>query len=463
MTRPPYTKITGAIPINQKVDSNTIIQTRTYKLITPLFGGGAETQRPDAITTVRATEVRGHLRFWWRATRGGMYGGDLAKMKEAEEKIWGSAAQKGKAGYSQVKLNIVLIQKKDPVSKQEVEFYDKKTKTKKKVLVDIGDPKSTWSYVAFPLREQINKQTGKKIPAGSVLGAGIEFELELTYSKTVKDEVEPALWAWETFGGIGARTRRGFGALQCTKENGKTIMPPNRADVNESYLSKYLMTNGKWSTGVPHLKKKPKFKISKIKGTQIEVWEHIFGTLQKFRQQRYGSKHGLSQWPEANEIRRYHDINVKFPEKENEEETKGEKTDIVLVEKFPRAKFGLPIQFNMPHDENIVEKKIELHGKKLTDKKYIDRLASPLIIRPIACIDGKEESAVGIAVVLEWEKIDTNETYTPPGGLFLSSEIKGDFPVESNLEDDEVINIEPLNLSGKPQPDVLQAFLNYLK
>jgi CRISPR/Cas system CMR-associated protein Cmr1 (group 7 of RAMP superfamily) len=218
------------------------------------------------------------------------------------------------------------------------------------------------------------------------------------------------------------------------------------------------MTDGKWPAGVPYLKAKPRYNVSKAKGTQIKVWEHIFTSLRDFRQQRYGSKHGLSQWPEANEIRRYHSISAKFPEKESDDEE-----DIVLIEKFPRAKFGLPIQFNMPHDESIGEKKIELHGKKLGEKKYIDRLASPLILRPIACMDGKDESAVGIALILEWETIGTNENYTPPGGLFLSSEVKGDFQVKSNLENDEEKNIKPLNLSGKPQSDVLQAFLDYLK
>ena len=106
MARPAYTRITGDIPINKKVDPNTITQTRTYKLITPLFGGGAETQKPDAITTVRATEVRGHLRFWWRATHGGMFDGDLKKMKEAEENIWGSAAGEKKSGHSSIKIFI---------------------------------------------------------------------------------------------------------------------------------------------------------------------------------------------------------------------------------------------------------------------------------------------------------------------------------------------------------------------
>ena len=43
---------------------------RTYTLLTPLFGGGVEPREADPVSVVRATAVRGHLRFWWRAVRG---------------------------------------------------------------------------------------------------------------------------------------------------------------------------------------------------------------------------------------------------------------------------------------------------------------------------------------------------------------------------------------------------------
>src|SRR5436190_2212651 len=68
----------------------TIAQVREYRLITPLFGGGVNPREADPISVVRASEVRGHLRFWWRATRGGQFGGDLEKMKQAEDLLWGS-------------------------------------------------------------------------------------------------------------------------------------------------------------------------------------------------------------------------------------------------------------------------------------------------------------------------------------------------------------------------------------
>ena len=38
-------------------------------VITPLFGGGAEPGVADLLAPVRASSIRGHLRFWWRACK----------------------------------------------------------------------------------------------------------------------------------------------------------------------------------------------------------------------------------------------------------------------------------------------------------------------------------------------------------------------------------------------------------
>ena len=62
-----------------------VTEIRKYKVITPLYGGGEETQKPDSVTTVRASEVRGHLRFWWRALHGDW---KLDKLKTEEAKLF---------------------------------------------------------------------------------------------------------------------------------------------------------------------------------------------------------------------------------------------------------------------------------------------------------------------------------------------------------------------------------------
>jgi len=67
------------------------LETWTLKLktITPMFGGSAIPRGVDAQNPIRAASVRGHLRFWWRATAGAGYS-DPRELFEAEERIWGS-------------------------------------------------------------------------------------------------------------------------------------------------------------------------------------------------------------------------------------------------------------------------------------------------------------------------------------------------------------------------------------
>ena len=55
-------------PVIPRTD-DMITQTRSYKLITPLFGGGVEAGKNDENIPVNGKCIRGQLRFWWRATR----------------------------------------------------------------------------------------------------------------------------------------------------------------------------------------------------------------------------------------------------------------------------------------------------------------------------------------------------------------------------------------------------------
>src|SRR5258708_2550387 len=58
-------------------------------VITPLFGGGVEARTNDPVTIIRGSSIRGHLRFWWRATRGRSLP-DLAALRKREGEIWGT-------------------------------------------------------------------------------------------------------------------------------------------------------------------------------------------------------------------------------------------------------------------------------------------------------------------------------------------------------------------------------------
>lgn len=422
-------------------DENLVPETRRYKLITPLFGGGVEPGEADPITVVRATEVRGHLRFWWRATRGGQFNRDLAAMKAAEEQIWGSAAAPGKPGPSKVAITAIGENKGRPDRPFEVV-----ANREGKPTVRSREDSAAHPYAAFPLQpEQGQARFGMETRA---VQADVAFTLEVVFPKEHETDIMAAIWAWETFGGIGARTRRGFGALRCTQRNGVAVNHPTSADAN-SWIAeqlKYHVVTGDWPEGVPHLTtKEASYRITG-QGSPVQVWRGLIDKLTEFRQVPRGrrpppkgsNRPGRSYWPEAEAIRKL----------TAQRSSKHQPLDL-QVDRFPRAKFGLPIIFHFKdmNRQYHEDPRSDPADTTLQGRGTIDRLASPLILRPLAT---GNDQAVGLAAILIG-------CQAPPGGIILRTK-RRDHNVEADIDDHEASKIRPLN----GNLDVLQAFLNTL-
>ncbi|MCW4645216.1 type III-B CRISPR module RAMP protein Cmr1 [Bacillus safensis] len=59
-----------AIDTNIHEDQRLFKEPLTIHLVTPMFGGGPQSNSIDQDRPIRESAIRGHLRFWWRATRG---------------------------------------------------------------------------------------------------------------------------------------------------------------------------------------------------------------------------------------------------------------------------------------------------------------------------------------------------------------------------------------------------------
>jgi len=417
-----------------------ITQVRSYELITPLFGGGVNTGEADHITVARGTEIRGQLRFWWRACRGGCFNGNLAEMRKAEDKLWGAASTEKKPMPSQVV--VILLPVHGGEAKQPFEIVadpvDNRTgrpKPKLKANESVALP-----YAAFPLQpsEEEIRAGGIGLKTKTVRNK-VRFTLKITYPDKQQQEVEAALWAWETFGGVGARTRRGFGALKLVSVDGEPITQPRATRIEAKIrrgLEKHVVS-GTWPDGVPHLSLNPRIKVTGRRAEPKAAWEYLVMRLRDFRQSRTREsprQPGRSRWPEPDEIRRLTGCRCGR-----------HAVPLSDIGKFPRAAFGLPVVFHFK-DRDAGDP----YNTYLTcGEEDHDRLASPLILRPLACKDG----AVGMAVVLEGTGVGM-----VPGGLVLEKEDEPEksWPVEAMIDANEAQNIQPLN----GEPDVLQAFLN---
>lgn len=463
MRKPPEISPQNVTPQTQ---DDIITQVREYKLITPLYGGGVIAGEGDPVTLIRGTEIRGLLRFWWRACRGGNYK-TVEEMKKAEDKFWGAANKKPD-------------ENKGANEKNEETFLQEKSKGTVQLVVKQQQddvPSTPYSpgiaplYAAFPLQE--NRRENR--PLKNVY-KDVSFTLTISFPKDFKQEVEAALWAWETFGGIGARTRRGFGALRCIsiKENEESV-PVNLPEASEKDVKEWLDTNlethvseGSWPRNIPHLSKKIEegknckliFRQEKYNEKADDLWYDLIEALKRFRQARYASTRsnaknpGRSMWSEPSTIRDsdythqsylYHRKSIPDPP----------------IKKFPRAAFGLPIIFQFkdsnkekpprPNDPESDPRKTVL------ELKEYERFASPLILKPLACQDN---DTVGLAIILAGTSLDSQQL------VLKTQEGKQDqWNVEAFLVSDETLELrdekgKKIKLDSKT--DVLQAFIKYL-
>lgn len=390
-------------PALKPLDS-TFSQTRRYELITPLFGGGVRPGRHDPLTPVRGTAIRGHLRFWWRAIRGRYYA-TVDDLHAAESLLWGAASGPEQPRPSQVQI---VVSKTSAGHEFVVsDGQGRKLTDNRGDPIAVGHFRSPYSYVAFPLQQ-----------SRGVVRADIAFTLTVTvpaawrteqerehFHGSPADELAAALWAWETFGGIGARTRRGFGALRCREvSGGKPDLP--EADLLEwldDRLKHYLAPARGRPANLPLLS--PELRWYRGQPAQrtplrywkdpLEAWKQLFTRLKEFRQPRPPGvldprRPGRSRWPEPEAIRTI--TRRRLPRHQ----------PLPGSNKFPRAVFGLPIIFQFK-DAGDPEQ------TSLQGVDTIDRLASPLILRPLARADG---TYVGLAAVLDGPR-------TPLGGLTL--------------------------------------------
>lgn len=229
---PPFQDEYNPTPI-----ANTRIEeVRKYRLLTPLIGGGSEPFINDLQMPVRGGTIRGLLRFWWRATCGNRFNG-LEQMRTAEMAVWGST---DRASLIEVCVEV------ERASENELKPTHK--------AKDRPDGSVIPAYISWPLNppKPLNPPREKPNDIKKVLQK-LQFTLYLRYPRQVEgrdleEEVGLTLWAFDFFGGVGARTRRGAGALCRSTDEGKAFYSKQDLDWGWSRIQPHS-----WPDGVPHL------------------------------------------------------------------------------------------------------------------------------------------------------------------------------------------------------------------
>lgn len=161
---------------------------KTYEceVVTPMFLGGVDPTKVE----LRAPSIKGVLRYWWRALHGNLR---ISDMHEKEAEIFGSSH----TDY-QLKSNISVRTKiiNSEISNEEI----------KKNNCDVNIIK----YMSFG-----KWKTGKNGAFHEYFNVGSKFEIIIKYDDQLTKEqiesVEQALALVSMVGGLGAKSRNGFG------------------------------------------------------------------------------------------------------------------------------------------------------------------------------------------------------------------------------------------------------------
>lgn len=334
------------------------------RVVTPMFGGGVEPGVPDPVTLIRPTSIRGHLRFWWRATRGAAYD-SAEELKKRETQVWGD---------TEWPSPIVLA-----VTAQPAQSSAQRAPTNDYGFQRFGPE----GYALFSARQN----------GASLMSEGMEFVLSLRWPaharlQSMRDaeiddiaqDVSAALWAWLNFGGLGARTRRGCGALWC-----KDFAPGGR-DALGQWLTDNWRTHGlqahtsqrRWPTALRRLL------VGQQEVTPLQAWNAVVGLLQRFRQGEgvgrnsgQSNRPGRSRWPEPETIRA----------STNKRTNRHARLGHIPNHAVPRAALGLPMVFHFKDERNGDPSDTELYP--LVAGAPMGRMASPLILKPLAVAEGR--------------------------------------------------------------------------
>ncbi len=362
----------------------------TLQVVTPMFGGGAAPGVVDPLHPVRGGSVRGHLRFWWRACNAHRWPTPQALFDD-EAAIWGQTAASNRPGApSAIDVEVEIDKTGEPQPKEQPH-------SKQWMDDEFGYP----SYALFPFQRQNNPP---RPPSKAQIGVAFTVRLSVAHRSPPLDHqqlekaAEAALWAWITFGGVGARTRRGCGALWCTDSQ----FSPSSVETASEWLAERTERCVN-AASAPDSLPLPLIRGSRVllaadADTPVVAWSRSVAEMQAFRQgkgvgRRSGRdesrprKLGQSYWPEADSIR---DVARTY--------SRGHEPRHQAIRYFPRAEFGLPIVFHFIDAERGDPGN---HTLEIAREKTA-RLASPFVLKPLMMTSGR---AVPMIALLETPRL----------------------------------------------------------
>ncbi|MFE1100414.1 type III-B CRISPR module RAMP protein Cmr1 [Nocardiopsis alba] len=174
--------------------------TLRLRTVTPTFNSDGDPE----LAEIRVSSIRGEMHTWLRAMAGILAGDDPTLLRAMENRVLGSTKH-----ASPIRLRVP--KQPDSVRARFPDFLQ-------------GRDQGRWiAYLLGPGLTNWSRDDSAMELNRAFIPAGQEFELKVRLDGTDHDAHKcalAALWLSLTYGGIGARTRRGFGAVRIVDVEG---------------------------------------------------------------------------------------------------------------------------------------------------------------------------------------------------------------------------------------------------
>nr|WP_315468631.1 type III-B CRISPR module RAMP protein Cmr1 [uncultured Undibacterium sp.] len=423
-------------------------------LITYMMGGGVIAGAPDDKMPFRTKSLRGHLRHWWRVlARGKKLSLNGTAMPETpdgwrslEFSIWGGV-QKESVHASRIGLHI------DKIEKLSIEQYEKTNPTA---------TRQHWGALAYALFPA-------KAPQGQTLGLnlvrpGAKLRLTVTLKdKELKNDVEQVIKFWATYGGFGARTTRGLGAVRVHQIIDGKPDPKPLCALPPAWIEPHIKSAQGWANDRQNMLARPAennplvfrpldtimtvclqaiaatptIRYASLALNANESHKAMIEKFQAFRQRVNLARNagtnrpGRSYWPEGDAMRA----------KSAHYSPRHTPRSSVVPDHLPRADFGLPIILDFLIDgpgNNATRDVRDRDPLKRSLMPLIhDRMSSPLILRPVAfgIMNEKGETSIFyLAVATVINRVQLGESFGGARSRYALTSVRIDPPAGTTKE-----------------------------
>lgn len=354
----------------------------TCSVITPIYGGG---ERSGQLSEKgpRSPSIKGQLRAWWRLLNIDRFGHDYKAMFSEEALLFGSARDDENSGKSKVQVQA-----------------------------------SVWTSVSKELKDTL---AGRDGPEGFKYGLGVinginpqlqtagKFDLTIRIRQDLdinqQRSVVLALSWWAAFGGLGGRTRRGFGRL-------KVVQQGQQVAEHLELINPFDVLKAANHAPSDAVDNQFRFYVygrescASLFDTPTGALEKALASYFAFRQKRGMGRNngradpdrpGQSRWPEPDAIRR---ITGDHSSQHDPKHLAG------LM--MPRSAFGMPIALDFwlsKSKPNGEPAKTTLRPLKKGAYAPVERMASPLIFSVMQVKAGDKMKWAPVLLVLPMRHI----------------------------------------------------------